>query len=111
MHELGLAEDVLAKIREEARKRSLTKVNFAKVQIGETLITDPPEFRELFNTIAAGSVAEGVDLETEITPLRAECAECKSAFVPEKLRFDCPQCGSTDIRVISGREIKIIDLR
>lgn len=111
MHELGLAEDVLTKIKEAARKKGLAKVNFAKVQIGETLITDPPEFRELFNTIASGSIAEGVDLEVEIVSLRAECAECKRAFVPEKLRFDCPQCGSTDIRVVSGREINIIDLR
>ena len=111
MHELGLAEDVLVKIKEEARKRGLNKVTFAKVQIGETLITDPPEFRELFNTISAGSLAEGINLETEIISLRAECAECKSAFIPEKLRFDCPQCGATDIRVVSGREINIIDLR
>jgi len=111
MHELGLAEDVLTKIKEAARKQGLTKLTYAKVQIGETLITDPPEFRELFNTISSGSVAEGMGLELEIKSLRVECVECKSAFNPEKLRFDCPQCGSTNIQVVSGREINIIDLR
>jgi hydrogenase nickel incorporation protein HypA/HybF len=111
MHELGLAEDVLRKIKDEAKKKQSTKVSWAIVEIGETLITDPPEFKELFATIALGTVAEGAQLELEIKPLRAECATCQKGFDPKALRFDCPHCGSTDIRVVAGREIIVRDLR
>jgi len=110
MHELGLAEDVLRLLKEEAQKKSLPKIEFAKVLIGETLISDPPEFKDLFAMISAGSPAEGVRLEIEIVPLKAVCADCNKDFNPKNLRFDCPNCGSTNIKVASGREIVIKEI-
>ncbi|KPJ69732.1 hypothetical protein AMJ44_02620 [candidate division WOR-1 bacterium DG_54_3] len=68
MHELGLAQDVLEKVKAEAKAKGLSKVIYAKAKIGETLITDPPEFEEIFSTISAGSVAEGMQLDLEILP-------------------------------------------
>ncbi|MFA4966941.1 MAG: hydrogenase maturation nickel metallochaperone HypA [Candidatus Margulisiibacteriota bacterium] len=110
MHELGLAEDVLKLLKEEAQKKGLAKLEFAKVSIGETLISDPPEFKEIFSMISTGSPAEGVRLEIEITPLKAICADCKKDFNPKNLRFDCPNCGSTNIKVASGREIIVKEI-
>ncbi|HTY13653.1 MAG TPA: hydrogenase maturation nickel metallochaperone HypA [Candidatus Omnitrophota bacterium] len=110
MHELGLAEDVLRLLKEEAKNKGLKKITRAKVAIGETLISDPPEFHELFAMISAGSPAEGMKLEVEISPLKAVCSGCKKEFIPKELRFDCPHCGSTDIKVASGREITIREI-
>ncbi len=111
MHELGLAEDVLKLLKEKAKDQGLLKLSYAKVAIGETLITDQPEFHELFSMISAGSPAEGMKLEIEISPLKAVCSGCKKDFIPKDLRFDCPHCGSTDIKVASGREIIIKEIR
>jgi hydrogenase nickel incorporation protein HypA/HybF len=110
MHELGLAEDVLRLLKDEAKTRGIVKLQRARVAIGETLITDQAEFLELFSTISTGSPAEGIKLEIEISPLKAVCSGCKKDFSPKDLRFDCPSCGSTDIKVSSGREIVIRDI-
>jgi hydrogenase nickel incorporation protein HypA/HybF len=111
MHELHLAQDVLKKIEEEAKNRGLSKVAFARVRIGESRITDLPEFKEILARISAGTVAEGMRVELEIIPLKAFCAKCKREFSSSAPRLDCPSCGSTDIRISSGKELLIADLK
>lgn len=111
MHELGLAQDVLEKIREEAKAKGWSKVAYARAKIGETLITDPLEFEEIFSTISSGSVAEGMKLDLEVLPLKASCSDCKKGFNPKALRLDCPHCGSTNISIHSGKELLIEDLK
>ena len=83
MHELGLAEDVLRLVKEEAKKKGLSKLTYGKVAIGETLITHQEEFMELFSMISATSPAEGMKLEIEITPLKALCSDCKKNSTPK----------------------------
>jgi hydrogenase nickel incorporation protein HypA/HybF len=111
MHELGLAEDVLNKIKAEARSKGLKKVSYAKLQIGETLITDRAEFEELFAMISAGSIAEGIKMEIEILPVKGICIDCKTQFTPKIFRLDCASCGSTNIQMVSGGELVVKELR
>jgi len=111
VHELHLAEDVLEKIKAEAKTLGLSKVTYAKVKIGESRVTDPPEFKEIFSTISAGSAADGMELDLEILPLKALCSDCKKSFNPKVLRLDCPQCGSTNIQISSGKELFVESLK
>jgi hydrogenase nickel incorporation protein HypA/HybF len=111
MHELGLAQDVLEKVKAEAKAKGIPKVTYAKLKIGESRITDPPEFKEIFSTISAGSVADGMRLELEILPLKAVCSDCKKEFKSKTLRLDCPHCGSTNIQISSGKQLLIEDLK
>ena len=111
MHELGLAEDILRKIKEEAKKNGLSKVAYAKIRVGETLVTDQPELIELFSMVSLGSPAEGAKLDIVLSPLKAVCGSCKKEFNPQVIRFDCPSCGSGSINIISGKELIIEELK
>lgn len=111
MHELHLAQDVLKVIKQEAKEKGLPKVSSGTIKIGESLITHPQEFMELFGQIGKGTIAEGIKLKLEILPLRALCTSCKKEFDTKEPRFDCPHCGSTDIKLSSGKELYIEDLK
>ena len=111
MHELGLAEDILRKIKEEAKKQGLPKVAYAKMKVGETLVTDQPELIELFSMVSLGSPAEGAKLDIVLSPLKAVCGSCKKEFNPKVIRFDCPSCGSGIIKITSGNELVIEELK
>jgi len=111
LHELGLAQDVLEKVKAEAEAKGISKVTYAKVKIGETRTTDPPEFKEIFLRISAGSIADGMQLDMEILPLKAVCSDCKKEFNSKALRLDCPHCSSTNIQISSGKELLIEDLK
>ena len=111
MHELGLAEDILRKIKEEAKAKNMSKVSFAGLRIGETLVSDRPELEQLFSMISTGSLADGATLGITISPLKAVCGSCKKEFNPTVIRFDCPNCGSRNIKITSGNELKIEELK
>jgi hydrogenase nickel incorporation protein HypA/HybF len=111
MHELGLAEDILRKIKEEAKAKNLAKVSYAKIRVGETLVTDQPELIELFSMISTGTPAEGAKLDIVISPLKAVCGSCKKEFNPKVIRFDCPGCGSASINIVSGKELLIEEIK
>ena len=95
MHELGLAKDILAKIDNK-------KVKVVKVKVGETRVHDPEELKEIFKDISGG-----IELELEIVPVKAVCANCKKEFDGKELRLDCPHCKSTNINITSGQELEV----
>jgi hydrogenase nickel incorporation protein HypA/HybF len=111
MHELGLAEDIIKKIKEEAKTRDLSKVSYAKIAVGETLVSDQPELIELLSMVSTGTPAEGAKLEIEISPLKAVCGNCGKEFSSKVIRFDCPACGSNTINITSGKEVVIKELK
>ena len=111
MHELGLAEDISRKILAEAKTRGIPRVNYARIRVGETLVTDQPELIELFAMVSKGTPAEGAKLDIVLSPLKAVCGNCKKEFNPSAIRFDCPNCGSGSIKITSGNELVIEELK
>jgi hydrogenase nickel incorporation protein HypA/HybF len=107
MHEMGLAKDVLRKVLEEAAKKGLKKIVSAKVNIGETRITDQEEFHSLFKDITKGTIAEGMQLFVRITPLMAFCNKCSHNFKATEMKNGCPKCESGDFHIVSGKEVII----
>ena len=111
MHELGLAQDVLGKAKAEAKAKGLSKVTYVKARVGETLVTDPPELVEIFETITVGSALEGAKLEVVLSQLKVTCSACKNEFHAKTLRLDCPNCESTNLEVTGGKELIIEEIK
>jgi len=111
MHELHLAEDILRKIQEKAKEEGKEKVVFAKIGLGQSRFTHLDELKELLAAVSKDTVAEGAKIEIEIIPVKTICAKCQKEFNPEKMRLDCPHCGSTDIQMASGNELIVKELR
>jgi hydrogenase nickel incorporation protein HypA/HybF len=111
MHELHLAEDVVRKIQEKAKAEGLEKVSSAKIGLGQSRFTHLEELQELIAAVAKDTAAAGAKVEIEIIPVKTACAKCGKEFNPEKMRLDCPHCGSTDIRMASGNELIVKEIR
>jgi hydrogenase nickel incorporation protein HypA/HybF len=107
MHELHLAEDILRKIEEKAKSEGSSEISHIKVKIGQARFTHLDELKELLSAIVKETVAEPAKIDFEIIPLQSACAKCGQAFDARELRLDCAQCGSTDLRVVSGNELEI----
>ncbi|MFH1825714.1 MAG: hydrogenase maturation nickel metallochaperone HypA [bacterium] len=106
MHELHLVEDVIAKIKTVAEEQGLAKVSFARIKIGASLITHPPEFEELFKKFSGG-----IELKYVVVPLQAACASCSKEFDSSMPRLNCPHCSSTDIKITAGQELLVEELK
>lgn len=110
MHELGITEDIMRKALEAAKQKGLKKVTKLKVLVGETLLSDADEVREIFKMITSGTVLADADFNIEISKLKVRCANCNRDYAEKTLRLDCPSCGSANMQVVSGKEIEITQI-
>lgn len=67
MHESGLIQDLLEKIESVARDHSARKVVRIEVSIGPLAAIEPEHLREHFAMAAAGTVAEGAELQVTVS--------------------------------------------
>lgn len=110
MHELALCESIRSAIEAEAGKQDFAVVKRVRLEIGALSDVEPDAMRFGFGVAMAGSIAEGATLEIVETPGGAWCLNC-SKPVAVSARFDpCPECGSHQLQVTAGTEMKILEL-
>jgi hydrogenase nickel incorporation protein HypA/HybF len=112
MHEMALARDILRKIEEEGHRVVGARVKYVKVQLGESRFTHMEELKELLTDISKGTIAEGAQVEIEVSKVKSACADCGAEFKPgKKMSLNCEKCGSGNIQLTSGNELVIKEIR
>ncbi len=107
MHEMSLAEGVLQVVEEAAQARP---VRLVCLEIGALASVEVEALRFAFDVVKNGSVADGAALDILATPGTAWCMRCCSS-VPIAARGDaCPQCGSHQMQVTGGDDMRVKEL-
>jgi hydrogenase nickel incorporation protein HypA/HybF len=57
--------------------------------------------------VAPEEVCKGACLEVDTVPVRWACARCGAPFAPETPCLTCAQCGSDELKIISGEELVV----
>jgi len=103
MHELGIAQEIVALVSEHAHGARVTRV---VLEIGKLAAVLPDAVRFCFDLCGEGTVVEGASLDIIETPGRARCRACGG-----DVRLDRPfarcGCGSTELDWLSGEELKV----
>jgi hydrogenase nickel incorporation protein HypA/HybF len=102
MHELGIAQEVVAIVCERAPGR-VTRV---VLEIGKLSAILPDAVRFCFDLCTEGTVVEGATLEIIEVPGLARCRDCGRDVTLERPFGRC-ECGSTDLDWLSGDELKV----
>jgi hydrogenase nickel incorporation protein HypA/HybF len=110
MHEMSLCESIMGIIEDEAKRQGFTRVKRVRLEIGALSGAEPEAMRFGFDAVTRGTLAEGAELEILPLPGTAWCLPC-AAQVEISQRFDtCPVCGSPQVQVTGGEELRIKDL-
>jgi hydrogenase nickel incorporation protein HypA/HybF len=67
MHEFSLIADLIRKIQSIACEHGAEKIIGVKVRLGALSHTSPEHFREHFVQIAQGTIAEGAEIDIEVS--------------------------------------------
>ncbi|MEA5570080.1 hydrogenase maturation nickel metallochaperone HypA [Calothrix sp. UHCC 0171] len=106
MHELGITQNIVAIASEHAQGKKVQRV---LLEIGKLSAIMPEAIRFCFDICSQGTVLEGAILEiNEISGL-ARCRCCGNSIVLEQLFGRCT-CGSVDLDLIAGEELKIKEI-
>ena len=107
MHELSLADAVVAIARDHARGRRVSAVD---VRVGRLRQVVPDALEFAFELVAAGTEVEGAELRVEHVPVRVRCARCAAESEAPEFPLACARCGSVDVEVIAGDELLVESL-
>jgi len=110
MHELSLLENVREILEEHAISQNFSKVTQVTLEIGKLSCVEPEALRFGFDVVMKGSLAENAELSiTELDGLGL-CQQCGQQLVMETLYEPCAWCGSPDVKIVQGMEMKVKDL-
>jgi hydrogenase nickel incorporation protein HypA/HybF len=104
MHELSIASAVVNTALEHSGGRP---VSLVAVRAGRLRQVVPESLRFYFEIVARDTRLEGARLELTEVPVRLHCEACKAEWEPDWPLFRCAQCGSADVRVLSGEELLV----
>ncbi len=110
MHELSLCEGVLQILQNSAREQGFQRVKRVWLEIGGLSGVEPDAMRFNFDAVTRGTLADHAGLEIIDVPGQAWCMPCGKT-VPVENRFDpCPTCGSYQLQVVSGEDMRVKEL-
>lgn len=110
MHEMSLAESVLQIIEDAACKQKFTRVKTVWLEIGQLACVEKESMRFCFDAAMSGSIAEHARLEIVEIAGRGQCVKCALEIPVAALYEPCPNCGSYEVRVTGGDEMRVKEL-
>lgn len=110
MHEMALAESVLQIVEATARANNAVRVRTVRLELGALSHVEPESLRFSFEVVTRGTLAEDAALELLATPGRAWCMPCGTTVDLARLGDACPLCGSYQLQVTQGDEMRVKDI-
>jgi hydrogenase nickel incorporation protein HypA/HybF len=106
MHELGITQNIVAIVTEHAKGAKVQRVS---LEIGKLSAIMPDAIRFCFDICTQNTVLAGATLEILEIPGLAKCRQCGAEIVLDK-PFGICNCGSVQLDLITGEELKIKEI-
>ena len=109
MHELGVANEVLAVVLSEAERNGARQVTTVTLRVGVLRAIEPEHLSFLFSHLAHGTPADGASLEIREEPVRVECPAC-GVLEARSIPWECPRCKGGGFVATGGDSLEIVSL-
>lgn len=106
VHEMALTQSVVDTVCEHAAGR---RVHSVLLEVGALTAVVPEAMRFCFELATEGTAADGARLDVDVRPGSARCRACDAEFELQDLILLCA-CGSTDVEVLAGRDLRIMSM-
>ena len=110
MHELSLAHHMVELIDAAAEQQDFRRARVVRVEVGALACVEAQALAWAFESASQGSRAEGAELVLTVVPGSGECPACGLAQPLQTLYDACTACRHLPLRLISGTQMRIIDL-
>jgi hydrogenase nickel incorporation protein HypA/HybF len=114
MHEMSLAEGVLGVVEDALAAQPAggprEVVRTVRLEIGRLAAVELEALRFAFDVVRRGTVADGAALEVIEVPGAAWCMKCCDTVAIAQRGEGCPLCGSHQLQVTAGDELRVKDI-
>jgi hydrogenase nickel incorporation protein HypA/HybF len=104
MHELAVTESILDIAQKHAIQAQAARVTDIYIVMGKlsSIVDDSIQF--YWDMISQDTMCVGAKLHFNRTPAKLACLNCGNNYNLDDGLTPCPQCSSTQVKVISGEE-------
>jgi hydrogenase nickel incorporation protein HypA/HybF len=104
MHELSVASAVLNTALKHSDDRPVSVVSLRVGRMRQVVVDSLSFYFEIVarDTLCQGARLEVVEIEAEL-----QCELCERGWKPFIPAFRCPDCGSSEVRVLAGEELEV----
>ncbi len=110
MHEIGIVRSMCKTVLDYMKENDVKAVSEIVCEVGELSLVIPQYVEELFPPVVEGTPLEGVKLILETVPGMAECDDCDEIFNVIEHEGYCPNCGSFEKTVLTGKDFTIKEI-
>ena len=107
MHELALMQELATLIAKVQARERFSRVRRVTLAVGALSCAEPSALRFAFPSAMLGTCAEGADLDIMPRPAKAWCWQCLTEVEIAQRGGLGPRCGSEDLAVRAGDELKV----
>jgi hydrogenase nickel incorporation protein HypA/HybF len=120
MHEFSIASEIWESVAKAARAHGGGRVLSLSLEVGALNLLAEEQLRFWIGLLAERDGSAGVEVQITYLPARLRCRDCGAegqASVPEGAdhflppALVCPACGSPNIEVTGGRELRVVRAR
>ena len=110
MHEIGIVRSMCKTVLDYAKENNVKEIGEIVCACGELSLVIPEYVEELYPVVVDGTELQNTKLIIEIVPGLAECEQCDEIFNVVENKGYCPNCGSFDKTVLSGRDFLVKEI-
>ncbi len=110
MHEIGILRQLVRTVTDFARENRIRDIREVVVDCGELSLVIPEYLEELYPVAVKDSILQNARLNIHMIPGLAECEDCDEIFNVVEHKGRCPNCGSFEKTVLSGREFSVREI-
>jgi hydrogenase nickel incorporation protein HypA/HybF len=110
MHELSIAQSILAIVEKTVPINEQKKVVSIRLQIGVLSGIEIDALTYSFAIICKSSKLLNATLDIDIVPGKAVCQDCNNVYEYNSYGNPCPTCKSYSVKITQGKEMKILNV-
>lgn len=110
MHEMSLCEGVIQIIEEQATEQNFSKVKSVCLEVGQLAGVEIEALKFCFEVVCRGTIANDAKLEIEKLAGQAWCLQCANAIQVTERYAACEKCGSYQLQITGGDEMRVKEL-
>ena len=107
MHEMALTQGIVDICLQHSAGQRITAV---VVEIGTLSGVVPEAVEFCFAACSSGTLAESARLEIKRQEAQGRCLDCSTLQPVERLYDPCRQCGSYALEILSGEEMRVVEI-
>ena len=110
MHEIGVVRQVIRTVEDFAKENDIKEVTGIVLDVGELSLVIPKYIDDIYQFTVKGTILENAELTMNVIPGMAECEECDEIFNVIEHEGYCPNCGSFEKEILSGKDFLIKEI-